>query len=254
MELLTVWHTGNQVGPFRHMLTVLDVEKSLNGRRKSVMSYYNHLGFNAPDYYDDGKDEQMVISFRKCAPEISAYLKSQYGRSLPDAVEFWEKLPTRADGRYWIDALSQQAIDSEPEVGDPVVGQYHITDKDWVEIVRQLGKLIDAKKQEISERSNGRLAGTHRGLRDVAYITGLIDGLRSAVKLIQGDNEITAGESVNDIYRRTCERIYSLPWTSNEESTMISIPKDTYREWLRELNEVVDNAKKVNEADVWSSF
>lgn len=43
------------------------------------------------------------------------------------------------------------------------------------------------------------------------------------------------------IYKRTCERIYSLPWTTNEEGTMISMPKDTWREWLRELNEVMDS-------------
>lgn len=203
------------------------------------MSYHNHLGFNAPDFHE--RDEPATISFGKCNSAIAAYLKAQYGDSLPADVEFWEKLPTKTDGRYWIDALSQKAIDDDPEVGDPSVGQYYITDKDFTEIIRQLGKLIDAKKQEISERGNGRMAGTRQGVQDVAYLTGQMDGLRSAIKLIQGDSEFTAGESVNDIYRRTCERIYSLPWMTSEESTMISMPKDTWREWLRELDEVMDN-------------
>lgn len=199
------------------------------------MSYYNHLG----DYYE--RDEQATISFGKCNPAIAAYLKAQYGGRLPADVEFWEKLPTKTDGRYWIDALSQKAIDDDPEVGDPSVGQYYITDKDFTEIIRQLGKLIDAKKQEISERGNGRMAGTRQGVQDVAYLTGQMDGLRSAIKLIQGGSEFTSGESLNDIYRRTCERIYSLPWTTNAESTMISMPKDTWREWLSELDEVMDS-------------
>lgn len=166
------------------------------------MSYYNHLGFNAPDFHDDGKEEPATISFCKCNPEIAAYLKAQYGDKLPADVEFWEKLPTNSDGRYWIDALSQKAIDDDLEIGDPSVGQYYITDKDLTDIIRQLGKLIDAKKQEISERGNGRIAGTRQGLQDVAYLTGQMDGLRSAIKLIQGNNDFTVGESANDVYRR----------------------------------------------------
>lgn len=218
------------------------------------MSYYNHLGFNAPDFYGDGKEEPATVSFRKCNPEIAVYLKAQYGDKLPADVEFWEKLPTNSDGRYWIDALSQKAIDDDPEIGDPSAGQYYITDKDITDTIRQLGKLIDAKKQEISERGNGRMAGTRQGLQDVAYLTGQMDGLRSAIKLIQGNNNFTVGESANDVYRRVCERIYSLPWTTDDESTMVSMPKDTWREWLRELDEVMDNAKKVDDADIRALF
>lgn len=202
------------------------------------MSYHNHLGFNAPDFHE--KEESATFTIRKCRPELAAYLKAQYGDKLPTDVEFWEKLPTKEDGRYWIDALSQKAIDDDPEVGDPVVEQYYITDIDTTEIIRQLGKLIDAKKQEISDRANGRTAGTMQGREDVAYLTGQMDGLRTAIKLVQGKDEFTVGESKNDVYRRTCERIYSLPWATNEESTMISIPKFTFKEWLRELDALTD--------------
>lgn len=161
------------------------------------MSYYNHLGFNEPDFYDND-----TISIRKCDPAIAAYLKARYGDKLPADVEFWEKLPTPNDKRYWIDALSEQVMkDNAGEFGygDPSVAQYHITDMDITEVIRRLGKLIDAKKQEIGERVNGRTAGTSQGLRDIAYLTGQMDGLRTAIKSLQGKDEFTVGESLNEV-------------------------------------------------------
>lgn len=97
------------------------------------MAYYNHLGFNQPDYHD--VNETATVSIRKCNPEIEAYLKAQYGDNLPADVEFWEKLPTANDSRYWIDALSEQVMKEDTDefgYGDPSVGQYYITDKDPV--------------------------------------------------------------------------------------------------------------------------
>lgn len=64
-----------------------------------------------------------------------------------------------------------------------------MSNKDVTEVSRKLGKLIDDKKQEISERGNGRMAGTPQGLRDIAYLTGQMDGLRSAIKMLQGNSE-----------------------------------------------------------------
>lgn len=155
------------------------------------MAYYNHLGFNQSDYHD--ANETATISIRKCNPEIAAYLKAQYGDSLPPDVEFWEKLPTASDSRYWIDALSEQAMKEDTDefgYGDPSVGQYYITDKDITEVIRELGKLIDEKKQEISERVYGNMAGTPQlRQKDIAYLTGRMDGLRDAIKLLQGNSE-----------------------------------------------------------------
>lgn len=136
--------------------------------------------------------ETATVSIRKCNPEIEAYLKAQYGDNLPADVEFWEKLPTANDSRYWIDALSERVMKEDTDefgYGDPSVGQYYITDKDVTEVIRELGKLIDAKKQEISERGNGRMAGTAQGQKDIAYLTGQMDGLRNAIKLLQGNSE-----------------------------------------------------------------
>jgi hypothetical protein len=172
------------------------------------------------------RPDSVSISIRKLDPTIAKYLIDTYGAGWPDDVELWEKVPTDGDNRHWIDVLSGKAAKAD-EAGDPLVDQFYLTNVDTTELIRDLGKLIDAKKQEKSGKES-------------PYLDGQIVGLRTAIKAIQGDNAFTVGESKCDVYKRTCERIYTLPWRTNEDGLSVYLEKSTWREWLRELDEVMD--------------
>ena len=134
------------------------------------------------------------ISIRKLDPAIAKYLIGAYGHDWPDDVELWEKVPMEGDSTYWIDVLSEKAM-KEDEAGDPLVDQIYLSNMDSTETIRQIGKLIDAKKQEKSERKNGRSANSSQSQMDVAYLDGQIEGLRMAIRALQGKDEVQDGSA-----------------------------------------------------------
>lgn len=136
------------------------------------------------------RPDSVSISIRKLDPTMAKYLIDNYGAGWPDDVELWEKVPTDGDNRHWIDVLSGKAA-KEDEAGDPLVDQFHLSPVDITDVVRQLGKIIDTRKQLIKDRSEKSWPGP---IQDREYIDGQIDGLRQAIKLIQGKNEFTVGE------------------------------------------------------------
>ena len=73
-------------------------------------------------------DDDLCLTSRPVDTHIARYLKSTYGHTLPKDADFYLKMPTENDNRFWIDVISEEYAkkgrDDETGSEDPLFEQF----------------------------------------------------------------------------------------------------------------------------------